>query len=632
MLKVKFLRNILLLAIFIAGALPTYEMVFVQPSYRNLLLDETEDEATRYARYLIQTLRLDRIPLVSTAIPQEIAAEVGLQRIDPLLIKLRVFGPSGEIVFSTLATEIGTANDQPYFRGLVAKGQIYSKVVHRDERTAEGQRVKTDIVETYVPIMAGGRFVGAIETYHDLTLKQAQLDVLTRRSTWSLLAICTLFLVTVVLVLHKAHQSITAREGAEEALRQVNDQLEEKVRERTDQLVLANRLLTNEIAERTLAEQALAAALGDSEEVGAKLDGILASVDDGLLVTDGEDRIVLLNAAAESLLEVGSGVALGRRAAEVIRHPELRAKILAVLARGEAGQQFDFDLPAEGGGRLRVFQGRTFRFSGSAAGRGGLIILVQDVTREREVEQMKNEFLAMAAHELHTPLTTIVGYSELLSTAPDEAFPPEQQREFLGYMHQKALSLARIVDDLLDISRFEAGQPLPLRVTNFNLDEMLLRMVGQYREHGGAHRFELQLGDEPIEVHGDQGRIEQVLENLLSNAVKYSPGGGTIRVSAVTEGDGYCRLQVRDEGLGMTPEQLAKIFDRFYRVDTSDTATRGTGLGLSITRHLIEAHAGEINVASAPGIGTTVTVRLPLRSLEKLTQTLPAAERSDHDR
>lgn len=615
MFKVKFLRNFLILSLLIAVVLPLYEIYFIGPSYRALLVEETEDEAIRYAHFLVRSLGLEKLLLTRQDIPPTVGHDVGLLQDDSLLAKLRVFGPTGEIVFSTVAEEVGRRNDKAYFRDIVAAGRVYSKVVRKNSYSAERQLVRSDVVETYVPIVHDGQFVGAIEVYYDITGNAARIETLERHSILLLLAICGAFLVLVLLLLRKARQSIQARQEAEEALRQVNDQLDGRVRERTGQLLQANQQLTDEIAERTLAQMALSEALADSQEARGKIDAILASVDDGLLVTDPHGQIVLINPAASRLLAVDGETAIGRPVVEVIHDQALRSKVSQVIDRGAAGQQFDFELPGPAPDRPLVYQGRTSCLDGQVGEGPGIIILIQDVTRDREVERMKSEFLGMAAHELHTPLTTIIGYSELLTTSPAGAFAPEQQAEFLGLLHAKALALSRIVDDLLDISRIEAGQTLTLQPTVFVLDPILDRVVAQYRDQSPRHQFELIYSRPDLELSGDPRRIEQVLDNLLSNAVKYSPQGGTIRVVADSAG-GHCRLRISDQGVGLTPEQARRIFERFYRADNSDTAIQGTGLGLSITRHIVEAHGGEIRVDSTPGKGTTVTVSLPLAAPE----------------
>ena len=240
-----------------------------------------------------------------------------------------------------------------------------------------------------------------------------------------------------------------------------------------------------------------------------------------------------------------------------------------------------------------------------------MVLLIHDVTRERELDRLKNAFLGMAAHELNAPLAAILGFSELLATADSSVqFTPEKREEYLQLIHNKALELSRLVDDLLDISRVEAGQPLILDYEAVRLDDLLREAVRPYQEKSQRHRFELHIATAQTEIAADAGRIRQVLNNLVSNAVKYSPQGGLIRVS-LEQLNGTCRFSVADQGVGMTTEQVEHIFDRFYRADSSNTAVQGVGLGMSIVRHIIQAHRGAIRVESELGRGTTVQVDLP---------------------
>lgn len=228
----------------------------------------------------------------------------------------------------------------------------------------------------------------------------------------------------------------------------------------------------------------------------------------------------------------------------------------------------------------------------------------------------------MVAHELGTPLTAVMGYSELLAGEGVKQFPEELVDEMLVTVHKEAERLSRIVDDLLDISRMEAGQKLSMNIDTFCLSEVVEQTLEQYGKVENSRHFELILPGGPVEMSGDSGRIKQLLGNLFSNAVKYSPQGGVVRVAVACEG-GACEISVADQGLGLTETQLARVFDKFYRADSSNTAIRGTGLGLSIARHIVDAHGGNIWMESRFGHGTTVHFVLPVCS-EEASVPLPA--------
>lgn len=242
--------------------------------------------------------------------------------------------------------------------------------------------------------------------------------------------------------------------------------------------------------------------------------------------------------------------------------------------------------------------------------------LLQDITARkkaeevlRESDRMKTEFITTAAHELRTPLTSIQGFSQVLLTQPD--ISPAEQKEFLSYIHERAAALSRTMDDLLDVARIESGQKLLLNRAVCTAGELFRQAAPMMQTIVSAHRFEQDVRDEDARLDVDKGKVGQVLENLLTNAMKYSPSGSLIRVEGESVNATY-RLAVIDQGIGMTAEQADRMFDKFYRVDASNTALEGIGLGMSIVKNIVEAHGGRIWVKSAPASGTAVYFTLPL--------------------
>jgi PAS domain S-box-containing protein len=610
MLKIPFLRNLLLLVLVIVACMPLYTLLVLHPVYHEQLTHETEQESVRYATYLLRSLKLEGVRLERHLLPVATADLVGLIKDDKRVVKLRFFSPDGEILYSTESEEIGKANTNDYFRNVVAKGLVYSKVVTKDHQTADGVLTKLDLVETYVPFWADERFGGAFEVYYNITDKVIAINALTVRTTMIVVVLALCFLATMVVALIKARQSLEERDKAETALRRMNEDLEERIAGRTSELSQTNECLTAEIADRTRAQGALSHALEDSRRDREKLDGILRSVSDGLVVADHQLAILHMNTAAEKLLDLPLERALGQPLDRLGATAALSGRLRGLLSQARQTASFDFEFPGADPKRPRIFQAR-FSPMESEQGQPGGVLLIHDVTRERELDRLKSEFLGMAAHELNTPLAIILGFSEILSISGESVqFTPEQQAEYLQLIHGKALELSRLVDDLLDISRVEAGQPLVLDYETLRIDELLRDILRPYQDKCSKHRFELRFSSAWAEIRADHGRIRQVLDNLISNAVKYSPQGGLIKV-AVEESGGSFRVSVADEGIGMTAEQVEHIFDRFYRADFSNTAVRGVGLGMSIVRHIIRAHKGDIQVESQLGRGTTVSFDLP---------------------
>lgn len=252
-----------------------------------------------------------------------------------------------------------------------------------------------------------------------------------------------------------------------------------------------------------------------------------------------------------------------------------------------------------------------------------ILIVIRDITSEKEAQQaliemgnMKSEFISTAAHELSTPLTAIMGYTELLVNPESFGnFTEKQKLGFLNEIYERSESLNRIIEDLLDISRIESGHAISLDLQPTELLTILKKSIEFFEVRKTGHIFKLEFPEKSTNstVMIDRHRIMQVMENLLSNAVKYSAEGKEITLNCVEVSAGW-EIQITDQGIGMSDEQLARAFDKFYRADASDTAIGGLGLGMSIAKQIVEAHGGKIELESELNKGTRVTVSLPISS------------------
>ncbi|HEU5423356.1 MAG TPA: HAMP domain-containing sensor histidine kinase, partial [Nitrolancea sp.] len=231
----------------------------------------------------------------------------------------------------------------------------------------------------------------------------------------------------------------------------------------------------------------------------------------------------------------------------------------------------------------------------------------------QQAVQAREEFLSIAAHELKTPMTTVKGFAALLVDQLRGGEPdPEIVQECGDELRAQVDRFETLVNDLLDASRAQR-QRLDLHVEPLDLTELAVRVVARFQRGAGAdgHRVALSAG-EPVEGVWDPDRLDQVLTNLLSNAVKYSPEGSEIRVAVWRHGD-QAALSVSDHGIGMSPDEQARLFTPFVRTSAARQTAPGTGLGLYISRQILEQHGGSIEVESAVGAGTTMVVRLPIR-------------------
>jgi signal transduction histidine kinase/GAF domain-containing protein len=248
----------------------------------------------------------------------------------------------------------------------------------------------------------------------------------------------------------------------------------------------------------------------------------------------------------------------------------------------------------------------------------GRLWVVSDVTRERESDRLKNEFISVVSHELRTPLTSILGYTELLQA---REFEPDERREFVRTVYNEANHLSQIVEDMLGMSRLEAGG-VKLQQWVVSLRQLIGELTAQLNIHlSSRHRLVIHIPQQLPPAYVDRDKVKQILFNLLTNAAKYSPRGGEIALSvdettnlpADHPPGRFVLISVRDQGIGIAPEDLPQIWERFYRVDNSNTRRiGGTGLGLSIARALVELHGGRIWVESTLGQGTTFSFTLPV--------------------
>lgn len=368
-------------------------------------------------------------------------------------------------------------------------------------------------------------------------------------------------------------------------------------------------LAYHDVTARRDAQSALLAALQETRETNAKINGILRSAADGILVTDAGEQVVLINRRAEELLDLPQVEPAAPVQLEQFRHAGLGQLLRQARQSGKDtfSEDLAFHLPGQSPcicqARITVIKSAQDEFN-------GCITLLHDVTEQRAIERMKDEFVSTAAHELRTPLATIIGYADLLQMHNE--YSPEQQAEYLSLIQKKAERLGEIVSDLLDISRIESGEGVRLELKPGRLDKLCEDVVKSYRLQAPGHSFELDFPPSvPATVNIDRYAMLQVFENLLSNAVKYSPSGGEISISSQLE-NGSCLIAVSDQGIGMTSDQVARVFDKFYRADATNTAISGTGLGMTIVKHLVEAQSGQVHVTSSLGRGTTVTIALPV--------------------
>jgi len=350
-------------------------------------------------------------------------------------------------------------------------------------------------------------------------------------------------------------------------------------------------------------------ALAATKEARDRIENILTSVTDGLIVIDAYNRIELMNPAAENLLGITLNEMMGHPVEMAIKDSVLRDRFTAALDMKSNGYQFDFELPGPEPQKPRVMRARASVVQGNTRSKSGIIMIIEDVTYEREIDRMKTEFISTAAHELKTPLTSIKGFSEILVTRDD--IDPGEKKKFLAHINEQSDELTAIINDLLDVTRIESGQGFALNKKACVAGDCIRCAIAPFEKNNPNHSYEVTLPENKVQLQADPDKLGQVMKNLLSNATKYSPNGGPVRVTGRVR-EAHYHVTVEDEGIGMTPAQVENVFDKFYRVDATNTAVEGTGLGMSIVKYIVEAHGGTVQVESQLGKGSVVEFSLPL--------------------
>ena len=351
----------------------------------------------------------------------------------------------------------------------------------------------------------------------------------------------------------------------------------------------------------------VAATIAELRVEHERLQSILRSMVEGVLVTDLAGGVVLMNERAREFFELPRESS-GRRLIELVRDPQV-ADLTRELASGVPLASRDLTLA---GGQtlhvnaapLRDADGRPF----------GFVLVLHDVTELRRLEVVRRDFVANVSHELRTPLTAIKGYAETLLGPPGDDRPTA--RRFLSVIDRHAERLGRLIDDLLTLSDLELGRT-PLRLAAVDLVPVIDDVLAIFAERMKLAELAVTTRVEPgtPQVLADADRLQQVLINLVDNAMKYSPAGGCIAISA-GRGNGahadMVEIAVEDTGTGIPAEDLPRLTERFFRVEKARSrALGGTGLGLAIVKHIVQAHDGALGIDSTLGRGTTVRVLLP---------------------
>ena len=350
---------------------------------------------------------------------------------------------------------------------------------------------------------------------------------------------------------------------------------------------------------RTTASLERRASLSESEQ--KRYEFIFANIQDGVLILDEDGVIQLSNRAMEVAFDLVGRKIRRRPVSDVIDHPDFMSLLHRAHDHPLKYHEINFD------------DGRIYNAQYTPIGGFGSVITMQDISYLKQLDRMKNEFVHTISHDLRSPLTSVIGYTELIQRV---GALNDQQVEFIDRIRSSVQSITSLVNDLLDLNRLEAG--FDTRTELVDIENVLKFALDTLEVQIKMNDLDLQLdiGKDIPELRGNPIRLRQLLDNLLSNAIKYSPKGATISVSLQAE-DSQIILRVADQGAGIPQAEQARIFEKFYRASNVPDEVGGSGLGLAIVKSIVDSHQGRIWVESAAEKGSTFFVVLPAHIPDK---------------
>jgi two-component system phosphate regulon sensor histidine kinase PhoR len=350
-----------------------------------------------------------------------------------------------------------------------------------------------------------------------------------------------------------------------------------------------------------------------SQRQGKNTEAIIYSIRDAVIVIDESDRLLMSNEAAGRLLHFDYNSSQFKPISELIGPDQGEFVDFLSHSRQSKGQATRKEIEFSKDGIPQIFDCIVSCVYDQDRQVGGAVAVLHDITREKQIQQMKNDFVSHVSHELKTPLASITAYTEML--ADGEANDEQTRKEFYSVIQNQAQRLNRLIENILNSSRIESGL-IKINKESASLTMLIeeqLQMIKGYAEEKDRDV----IGQKPIvydQVYIDKDMIREVIVNLLSNAVKYTPSGGSVKIKTeVDESASLVRVNVTDTGVGIPEDEIEHVFDKFYRVGANKKQAKGTGLGLNLVKQIVEkVHDGRVFVMSKVGVGSTFGFELPL--------------------
>jgi two-component system phosphate regulon sensor histidine kinase PhoR len=574
----------LLITIIAVAAVSVYSYVTLSRFY----LDETETALTARAGLLEERMR-SLVAAGDANALDAIAGELG----PTIATRITVISTSGIVLADSDEdrTIMDNHADRPEIEtamtGQVGTSQRYSYTLAQN------------MMYVAVPVVHDGRVAGVVRTAVPLTSIEEQLLAVRGR-----ILLAALFLIALAAVVSLAVSERIAsplRQMERGALRFSEGDFEHSVP------------VPRSVELASLAESMNSMAADLDERIRtvvhqkAEQEAVLAGMTEGVVAVDRDERIITLNRAAAGMCGVGSDAARGRAMQEVIRNVAFHEIVTSALAgEGPIESQMALAGPEE-----RILEAHSAPLRNAESEITGAVVVLNDVTKLRKLENIRKDFVANVSHELRTPITSIKGFVETLR---DEAEGGGGNNgRFLEIIGRHVDRLDAIIEDLLYLSRIEEdSERTSIVLESYPVAGILQQSIETCRQAAADKKVEVGLRvDEPLTVRVNRRLIEHAVANILDNAIKYSDAESIVEVTSARDG-GEVVISVRDSGPGISEEHRSRIFERFYQVDKSrGRELGGTGLGLSIAKHIVQAHGGTIAVDSALNQGSTFSIRLP---------------------
>ena len=572
------------IALFIAGAVSFFLV-------RSLVMTDADESLLARARIVAETFR----PLLADPAPdRERIAREGDRLGKDIGARITVVLPDGTVVADSAVGAAGVPgmeNHAPHPEIRDALAGTTGVSIRRSITVREEQRYAA------FPIPIGGTIVGAARASVPVATLTRRLWQITGIIWGTGFAALLLILGGTAAMARKVTGPLTEMQAAAKEMGFGNLARRAKVRTGDEFEEMANAM--NRMASH------LADTIGQLDAGKARLETLLANLDDGVIVIASDRSVRMMNREAGKIFDTSETAGAGRPYPEVIRHPQALAFIDGWV-KGEQPKSRDVSIATRHGSRTVRCSGTTVRYLGESS--ADVLLTLRDVTEERRLSHVKSDFVSNASHELRTPLTNIRGYLEAIQDAVREGTSPDPT--FVAVAHANALRMERLIDDLLELSRAESGG-VPLDREEIPLPTFLSRVAELHRPSAERAGKTLEVVASEGTLRADVRKLTLAVSNLVDNAIKYGKEGGRVTVSGKIDSSG-CTVEVKDDGPGIPPEDLPRIFERFYRVDKGRSREMGgTGLGLSIVKHVVESHEGTLHAESRLGVGTRFVLRFP---------------------